>query len=187
MAAAAASKPFKTGLKQIYLPDNVITFCRPTRESQLPQFATFKVPLHFNKLDIRDYLFNAYSVVTLGVRSAVMRRPVLRSHPITQRVQRPPSIKYMTVELQKPFVWPKEPTKEELKQWDDEATEARVKLHEKRESQMKNYQLYGTIDRPNMQKKTQDRSLLAKQARELVSGAAKWDNRRELDPKWTES
>ncbi|KAK7957104.1 mitochondrial 54S ribosomal protein uL23m [Apiospora aurea] len=186
MAAAAASKPFKTGLKQVYLPDHVITFCRPTRQSQLPQFATFKVPLHFNKLDMRDYLLHAYSVASLGVRSAVMRQPVARN-PVTRRVQRPPAIKYMTVELAKPFVWPKEPTKEERKQWHDDMTQKRFELQEKQEKQMETYQKYGKLVNAAGEKRTADRTKLAKQAKDLVSGAAKWDNRRELDPKWTES
>ncbi|KAK8128557.1 hypothetical protein PG984_009665 [Apiospora sp. TS-2023a] len=186
MAAKAASKPFKTGFKQVYLPDHVITFCRPTRQATLPQFATFKVPLHFNKLDMRDYLLHAYSVATLGVRSAVMRQPVARN-PVTRRVQRPPAIKYMTVELQNPFVWPKEPSKEERKEWHDDQTEKRVEIQTKQDQQMKNYQLYGKLVDPAVEKRTADRTALAKQAKDLVSGATKWDNRRELDPKWTES
>lgn len=166
-------------------PDHVITFCRPTRQSTLPQFATFKVPLHFNKLDMRDYLLNAYSVASLGVRSAVMRKPIHRN-PLTRRVQRPPAIKYMTVELAKPFVWPKEPTKEERKQWHDVQTEKRVELQGQQDKAMENYQKYGKLVNDAEVKKTANRTLLAKQAKDLLSGTAKWDNRRDLDPKWTE-
>lgn len=186
MATHPVTHATSRSLTEKQRPNHVITFCRPSRQATPPQFATFKVPLHFNKLDMRDYLLHAYSVATLGVRSAVMRQPIFRN-PITRRVQRPPAIKYMTVELQKPFVWPKEPNKEERKQWHDEQTEKRVQLQEKQDQAMEKYQKHGRLQNDAVEKRSANRTQLAKQAKDLLSGAAKWDNRRDLDPKWTES
>lgn len=166
-------------------PEHVITLCRPTRESaQPPQFATFKVPLRFNKLDIRDYLLHAYNVRSVAVRSAVMRRPIRRNE-VTMRMQRPPPIKYMTVEMDKPFVWPKEPTAEERKLWHYDGFEKRVEQQKKHEEQMELYQKHSKLPDPTETKRTRHRTMLAQQAKDLLSGKTKWENKRELDPRWT--
>jgi len=68
-------------------------------------------------MDLRDYLFHAYSVRIHGVRSYVKLQRVVQGKPHTvggedykraqyKRWHRPPSIKKMTVELERPFVWP---------------------------------------------------------------------------------
>jgi len=75
------------------------------------------VPLWFSKLDLRDYLYNAYNVRIHGVRSYVKLQRITHgkpfkvdgepySRPQNRRWHRPPSIKRMTVELERPFVWP---------------------------------------------------------------------------------
>jgi len=86
-------------------PDITVTFLRT---STLPAtWARFKVPLTFNKLDIRDYLFHAYGVRVLRVRSYVEQQKVIMKG---RRWRRPQAKKFMTVEMDRPFVWPEPPT-----------------------------------------------------------------------------
>jgi large subunit ribosomal protein L23 len=79
-----------------------------------PTFATFIVPLNINKLDLRDYLWNAYGVPVTGVRSYIQMQKLRQdkphaSRPFPRKWYRPRSIKKMTVEMEQPFVWPEEP------------------------------------------------------------------------------
>ncbi|KAL9130926.1 MAG: hypothetical protein Q9175_006898, partial [Cornicularia normoerica] len=100
------------GEKQVFLPNFIITFLRtPT---QPPHFASFLTPLWFNKLDLKDYLYNVYGVQVLRVRSFVIQGKVTKDR-YTARVSRASAKKKMTVELvqgvegQGPFIWPEEP------------------------------------------------------------------------------
>ena len=86
----------------------MITFLRTPNLP--PTFAKFIVPLTFNKLDLRDYLFHAYGVTVLRVRSYVEQQRVQSKGKAARRWYRPRAIKKMTVEMDKPFVWPEEPT-----------------------------------------------------------------------------
>ena len=72
-----------------------------------PTMARFLVPLNFNKYDLRDYLFHAYGVRALKIRSYVDQQPVTRNN--AGRIIRPQSLKRMTVDMDKPFVWPSPP------------------------------------------------------------------------------
>ncbi|KAI0132513.1 hypothetical protein BJ170DRAFT_250979 [Xylariales sp. AK1849] len=181
--AAAAAKGFRTGTKQVFLPDHIITLCRPHRP-QPPQFATFHVPLTFNKLDIRDYLLNAYGVSTIGVRSHIAQRPP-RLSEFTGRIGRPPPIKYMTVELEKPFVFPKEPDENAKEKWHSEEMTNRIKMEKTMEERKKAFRLKGELTSPAKTKRSIDRNMLAKQASDLLSGKTVWENKRALDPRWT--
>lgn len=63
---------------------------------------------------MRDYLWNAYGVPVLGVRSYIQQQKVRQDKPGAKRITprkwyRPRSIKRMLVEMEKPFVWPEEP------------------------------------------------------------------------------
>ena len=83
-------------------------------------FAKFIVPLNMNKLDLRDYLYHAYNVRVVSVRSYIEQQKVTQGKPNAPKMQikrwfRPRAIKKMTVELESPFVWPSTPTKEQLK------------------------------------------------------------------------
>jgi large subunit ribosomal protein L23 len=76
--------------------------------------AKFRVPLTFSKLDLRDYLWHAYNVRTVKIRSYVQQQRVTHDRPdATAPMQnkwfRPKAIKHMTVEMDKPFVWPEDP------------------------------------------------------------------------------
>jgi large subunit ribosomal protein L23 len=79
-----------------------------------PFFAKFIVPLRFNKFDLRDYLWHAYRVKVLHIRSYIQQQKVRHDKPNKLRPKprrwfRPRAIKRMTVELRKPFVWPEVP------------------------------------------------------------------------------
>ena len=135
--ASIATKAPRLGRKPIYLyvflarfiswsrsqrsQSPKLTSLRPNFEITLlrnpklpPNFASFIVPLNFNKLDLRDYLWNGYGVYVKGVRSYVQMQKIVQSNPKEQKARprnwfRPRSIKKMMVEMDKPFVWPEVP------------------------------------------------------------------------------
>ena len=78
-----------------------------------PRYASFYVPLSFNKLDMRDYLQRLYGVDVIGVRSYIEQQKITRERPMGKygygRIRRPESKKRMTVEMAQPFVWPETP------------------------------------------------------------------------------
>ena len=77
-----------------------------------PRFATFYVPLYFGKLDLKDYLLQAYKIRTISVRSYVEYRGVTRTRRDGSKygkLRRLQPRKKMTVEMYEPFFWPKEP------------------------------------------------------------------------------
>lgn len=156
---------------------------RPDKELP-PQFATFHVPLRFNKLDIRDYLLNVYNVSTTRVRSHLVQSPV-RTDEVTNRIKRAPPTKYMTVEMAKPFVWPAEPTDEEREKWHGEEMRLRIAAEKAFADRRDRFQKSGEIAPKVRVKFTPDRRMLQQQAKDLLSGKTKWDNKRTLDPKWT--
>lgn len=76
---------------------------------------------------MKDYLYHAYGVESLHVRSVVRLSPIEENKPSELRVRgrrwhRPASKKYMTIRMEKPFVWPEEPL--DYKPWDRESYEA---------------------------------------------------------------
>jgi large subunit ribosomal protein L23 len=81
-----------------------------------PKYASFWVPLWFNKLDFKNYLKNVYNVDVLHIRSYVQQQKVQREERLvgkfnTQqqgKLYRPQARKKMTVELVDPFVYPEE-------------------------------------------------------------------------------
>ncbi|CCX04447.1 ribosomal protein L23-domain-containing protein [Pyronema domesticum] len=127
--------PPKFGSKKVFLPNFTISLLRT--QHLPPNYAQFIVPLNINKLDLRDYLYHAYGVEVLNVRSFITQKKIERHKPGEKatRYWRPASIKKMTVELVKPFVWPEEPT--DLAPWDKETHKA---IQEYREQ---NATLYG--------------------------------------------
>lgn len=89
--------------------DSVILLRTPNLS---PQFASFEVPLRFNKLDMRDYLQSVYNVDVLQVRSYIHQTRDKEVRTLSKfgppRLSRVPNIKKMTVQLVNPFVWPEE-------------------------------------------------------------------------------
>lgn len=79
-----------------------------------PYHARFLVPLDFSKYDLRDYLYHAYNVRCFNIRSVVKQQPVRDTRDQPRHWFRPESQKFMTVEMEEPFVWPEQP---DLKPW----------------------------------------------------------------------
>jgi large subunit ribosomal protein L23 len=77
-----------------------------------PYHARFLVPLDFSKYDLRDYLYHAYNVKCFNIRSYVKQMAVRDTREQQRHFFRPDSKKYMTVEMEEPFVWPELPNLE---------------------------------------------------------------------------
>ncbi|KAF1835517.1 hypothetical protein BDW02DRAFT_567987 [Decorospora gaudefroyi] len=114
------------GSKKIYLPKFTITLVRSP--ASLPYHARFKVPLDFSKYDLRDYLYHAYNVRCFNIRSFVKQMPVRDTQKQARHWFRPESEKYMTVEMEQPFVWPEVPN---LDPWSPEQRQREVDLASK--------------------------------------------------------
>ena len=94
--------------------------------------ASFIVPLNLNKLDLKDYLWNAYRLPVLSVRSYITQIPVRHDkpgalNPKQRHWYRPRSEKRMIVELGEgehggPFVWPDEV--KDFEAWDKDMYKA---------------------------------------------------------------
>ncbi|KAI1503919.1 hypothetical protein F5X99DRAFT_406597 [Biscogniauxia marginata] len=178
-AAAAATRTFRIGRKKVFLPNHVITFLRP-KDYQPPQFATFKVPLTFNKLDLRDYLFHAYNVPVLGVRSQLRAQRIRRSR-FHKRIYRPPPIKTMTVELTKPFVWPARPV--DKSPWNSVHTERNAQVQSRQRFWERTIQKTGKMPLRKDRPIPSARAALRDEARRLLREGG-WENGRALDPKF---
>lgn len=138
-----------------------VTFLR----GQDPRHAKFQVPLWFSKLDLRDYLWHAYGVESYSARSYVKLTPVrpLEGHA-PRRWHRKKSRKFITVELARPFVWPKEP--QDLSEWNADTNEQASKEQK------------GLQERSGSTKDTvvneERRERMKEQAKALLEGKAKW-------------
>lgn len=93
----------------------------------------------------------------------------------------------MTVELEKQFVFPKEPAEEEQSKWHSEEMQKRIDMEKTYEKRAKSYREKATLVTPAMRAKDEDRKMLANQARDILEGKVKWSNSRELDPRWRTS
>ncbi|MCJ1275783.1 hypothetical protein MMC21_003586 [Puttea exsequens] len=154
------------GEKQVFLPNFVLTFLRPHPE-QPANFASFLTPLWLNKLDLKDYLYHAYGVQTLHVRSFIIHGKVVRD-TLNKRVSRLPQQKKMTIEMppDQPFVWPEEP--EDKSPWDWAITQAGEKAKKEREE--------GVTEQGNMKggPGKKERETLRERAKALLKGKATW-------------
>ncbi|KAI1386375.1 uncharacterized protein F4822DRAFT_314431 [Hypoxylon trugodes] len=175
----ASKQLFRTGKKQVFLPDHTVIFLRP-RDTQPPNFASFQVPLTFNKLDLRDYLLHAYNVPVLSVRSQLTQRRPIRSK-VHHRIYRPPPIKTMTVELHQPFVWPEEP--EDKSEWNTPWMEKREQERQKQEELTDSLKKSGKWPLRDETGATHESLELRKEAKRLLR-EGNWSNRNELDPKF---
>ncbi|KAF2483153.1 hypothetical protein BDY17DRAFT_250558 [Neohortaea acidophila] len=165
--------PFKVGKKELFLPNFIITFLR---NQTLPaNYARFEVPLWFSKLDLRDYLYHAYNVRIFSVTSYVKQQRARfgapggeeNQTPMMRKWHRPRAKKFMTVQLERPFVWPEEP--EDLTAWDKETVEAQRGHQEaERDKMMPTADTLVNEDR---------RKSMKEQARALLEGREKWEPR----------
>ena len=133
------------------------------------------MPLWFSKLDLRDYLFHAYNVRIHGVRSYVKLQRITHGKPFTidgdsyprpqnRRWHRPPSIKRMTVELERPFVWP-EPLEDFSAFNQDQVTAYNEETKKMQEKQAPTGDTIVNEER---------RISMREQAKALLEGKAKW-------------
>ncbi|PQE05254.1 mitochondrial ribosomal subunit L23 protein [Rutstroemia sp. NJR-2017a BVV2] len=150
-----------------YSPNFTLTLIRTPNLP--PSFASFIVPLNLNKLDLRDYLYNAYGIEVRGVRSYIQQQKLTQGKRYAVRQTprqwfRPRSIKRMTVEMVKPFVWPEEP--KDLSAWDQEQWKKRQEMEKgTRESYQPDAR-----QRPN-----NERLSIAQQAKALLQGEDEWE------------
>ncbi|KAI1365076.1 hypothetical protein F5Y08DRAFT_305228 [Xylaria arbuscula] len=175
----AFSKTFRTGNKQVFLPAHGITFLHSKHEN--PNFAKFKVPLRFNKFDLRDYLLHVYNTRVLAVRSQVYNRPWQRERFSTKR---PGPIKTMTVQLAQPFVFPSKPADE--KPWTNASVDGMKKDQEDNMKHTKTWMLKSLVPLRDEQPAPVERRNMRAEAKRLLREGG-WSNKRELDPRWTET
>ena len=148
-------------------PNVTLTFLHTPK--QPADTALFHVPLWFSKLDLRDYLFHVYDVRVLAVRSYVKQSRVQEGNvetkkPTPGRWHRPRSKKYMTVELERPFVWPEAPT--DFTAWNKEEMAESTKDSEDIGKRMGREG--GTIINEDRRK------AMKEQAKALLEGKMKW-------------
>jgi large subunit ribosomal protein L23 len=114
------------------------------------------VPLNFSKYDLRDYLYHAYDIKTFSIRSRIKLMPVRDAEDIPNHLFRETIEKYMTVEMEKPFVWPEKP--EDWSPWGTEekkrTTERSVQNNylfaarfRREEAKMRRTQVMGLLER----------------------------------------
>ncbi|KAK3339306.1 hypothetical protein B0H65DRAFT_296386 [Neurospora tetraspora] len=171
-AEALRNAPFRVGKKQIFLPNHVITFVRPLPK-QPPNLATFIVPLEFNKLDLRDYLYHVYNVEVTGVRSFVNQRMHEQRHGEVGNWRRPKSQKMMIAELAKPFVWPKPPA-EDAREAFDYGTWKKQNTAQEEDRRFKGIRAQGEVVPPSQFEVTKDRKAIKARQSKFLSGEETW-------------
>lgn len=178
-----AAAPFRVGSKELHLyePRTILSHNKANMKRSPnitvalmrtpalgPNYAKFHVPLWFSKLDLRDYLYHVYNVRITGVRSYVKQQRVemekVHGRIKVNRWHRPRAKKFMTVELERPFVWPAEP--EDLSAWNKDEMEASRELNEKMS------ELMGP--RKDTMINEDRRKSMREQARALLEGRVRW-------------
>jgi large subunit ribosomal protein L23 len=141
------------------------------------------VPLQFNKLDLRDYLYHAYDVEVTAVRSFINQPAPRQKHGSAGRFYRPRSQKMMIAELVKPFVWPEPPAKKDREAFDYDMFERLSKERQKSIDQQTN--ALKTPLRPFSPIPVERTQLKEEAAQVLKTG--KWKNKKDVDEdEWTE-
>jgi large subunit ribosomal protein L23 len=140
------------------------------------------VPLQFNKLDLRDYLFHAYNVEVTSVRSFINQPTPRQKYGNFGKWYRPRSQKMMIAELVKPFVWPDPPAEEDREPFDHATF---TKMETLREKQMKQQMDPANIPLRTQTKTPKDRAALKKEAEEFMK-SGEWSNGQPGQGKWTE-
>lgn len=145
------------------------------------------MPLEFNKLDFRDYLWNVYKVQVKGVRSFINPSPPIQNGDRMGRgmwTRRKPE-KMMKVELVKPFVWPDKP--EELDEWDNRTfTEVDKEQERQLVAAHRNRDTSPVMRDENSYNQDLHVKLMRMHAQELLSGKRTWKSGATLDEKWGE-
>jgi large subunit ribosomal protein L23 len=129
--------------------------------------AKFLVPLDLNKLDLKDYLYHAYNIPVLAVRSYITQQKIRQGKMsdkwFKQRQwSRPRAIKHMIVEMKDPFVWPEETR--DLQEWDQKSFKGAQEAQEQY-----------SLERQLQQRAVRtDQRTLREQAQALLEGREKW-------------
>lgn len=123
---------FQVGGRESYFPKARLILLRPNAK-HTPYQAKFIVPKSFNKLDLRDYLFNIYGLRALNVTTQLLHGKYMRVSPYAGRF-RGPQIKKMTIEMEEPFIWPEEPKLGENDNWNKEFIDKLNKFSEEQET-----------------------------------------------------
>lgn len=97
---------FALGKREVWFPKEQVILVRPNAKLT-PYQASFLTPLHMNKMELRDYLYNVYGLRALNVRSVVFPGAFERENPTRPRYRKR-MIKKMTIEMEEPFVWPED-------------------------------------------------------------------------------
>jgi large subunit ribosomal protein L23 len=140
------------------------------------------VPLEFNKLDLRDYLYHAYNVEVTSVRSFINQPSPRQKYGSIGKWYRPRSQKMMIVELVKPFVWPDPPAEKDREPFDYKIFK---KMEKERSESMKRHMDPANIPLRTQQPTSEVRAALKQQAKEFLD-SGEWSNGRKGDDKWTE-
>lgn len=123
---------YQVGGKELYFPKARIILLRPNAK-HTPYQAKFIVPKSFNKLDLRDYLFNIYGLRALNITTQLLHGKYMRVSPYAGRF-RGPQIKKMTIEMEDPFIWPNEPKIGDNDNWNKPFVEKLNKFSEEQET-----------------------------------------------------
>ncbi|KKY38584.1 putative ribosomal protein l23 [Diaporthe ampelina] len=148
--------------------------------------ATFNVPLSFNKLDFRDYLWNVYNVEVRSVRSFVNQmRPRQRQYGNSQggKWYRPRSQKMMIADLARPFVWPEAP--DDLSPWDKLMFDS-VEAEHRKGIEAQQARVRGTPRLRDEMEGSAERRKLRNEAERLLTGRRKWRSGQSLGSAWVE-
>ncbi|KAJ8099069.1 hypothetical protein POJ06DRAFT_127238 [Lipomyces tetrasporus] len=106
------TKYFRLGHNEVHFPKHSVSLLRPFSTDYNPYRATFRVPVTFNKFDLRDYLHHLYGLTVRKVYSNLKENRYKRT-----------LAKFMTVEMDEPFIYPKLP--DSFKPWEvDQIKEA---------------------------------------------------------------
>lgn len=119
--------PFRMGTKKVYLPSSVFTLVRGSGKLP-PNQAMFHVPLHTNKFDVRDYLYNLYGLRTTNVKIMIQQGELQRGTAYQRKQEtrtkgqlpmiRPAASKRAIVTMDQPFKYPDPPKGDaELEPW----------------------------------------------------------------------
>ncbi|TDZ14464.1 54S ribosomal protein L23 [Colletotrichum sidae] len=176
---AGFQKSFKFGEKAVYLPNAVITLVRKDRTP--PNWATFEVPLTFNKFDLRDYLWKLYGVETDKWRVWVDQQPIRRREN-GRGYFRPQARKYMMAQMLQPFAFPEPPANKT--DWNNDIYEAREKMRAD-QSKADFLKQIGKLPYPSKQPDDERRTMLRREAKKLLEGNKVWEPTTSgLDGKW---
>lgn len=127
-AIATGEAHFRIGENEVYLPKARVVLLKPSAK-HTPYQARFLVPRNFNKMDLRDYLWNLYGLRALNVTSQLSPVKLSRTGADYSTYRRP-QVKTMTIEMDEPFVWP-EHSKEKIDQYNKQAKSQKDAIRKK--------------------------------------------------------